>query len=323
MLGIIVLLLAGLAVGTAHSNHKITPATRAAARVEATDQIATDKQQLADCTAAQAAGNVSPASPYFLPPGATCEDFYGDHGYTPTAANFLPPTWIFARDATNMLLIFGVIFALFGFAVGASSIGAEWSSGGMSNLLLWRPRRLATLGGKLAALLLAVLVCGLLFLALWVGLLCGLAGFRGSFGHLTSGLLTSMALAASRSIALGLAMTAIGFAIASIGRNTASALGIAVGYIVVIEAGGMVVARLLHIARPERFLLSRYVAAWLYQKQSFSVDQVCSSSHGGFVQVCGEHQWTMRMGSAAEVVGILTAALLAWAFIAIRRRDVT
>jgi ABC-2 type transport system permease protein len=319
MLGIIVLLLAIVAAGTAHSHQKITPAVRAHAQAELTSQQTQMAQQLSGCKAAQAAGNVPTNSPYFLPPGATCEMFFGNGGYTPTVQDFLPSTWVFARDGTSMLLMFGVIFALFGFAVGASYVGAEWSSGGMANLLLWRPRRLAVLGGKLAALLLSVLASGLVFLVLWLAMLAGIAAFRGSFGHLTSGVIMSMALATSRSFALGLVVTAIGFAIATIGRNTASALGAAVGYVVVFEAGGFAVARLANIARPERFLLSRYVAAWLYKSQTFVTDQVCSQSTG----VCRESQWHMRMGSAAEVVGIITAALLVWAFIAMHRRDVT
>ena len=37
--------------------------------------------------------------------------------------------------------------------IGASFVGAEWNSGGMMNLLLWRPQRLKVLSTKLAALL--------------------------------------------------------------------------------------------------------------------------------------------------------------------------
>jgi ABC-2 type transport system permease protein len=323
MLVITVLLLAGVAAGVAHSNHKRTPATIARAQAELTDQQNTMKQQVAACNAAQASGSVQPGSEYYLPPGATCEDFFGTGGFQPTVADFLPSTWVFAEDGTDLLLIFGVILALFGFATGASAVGAEWTSGGMTNLLLWRPRRLVVLGAKLGTLLLSVLVTGLILLAFWIGLLCAIAVFRGSFGHLTAGVIESMALSATRSLALGLALTALGFAIASIGRSTASALGIAVGYVVVIEAGGMVVARLANIHRPERFLLSRYVAAWLYKSQQFDTQQTCLLRSGPGPQVCSGGAWFIRMGSAAEVLGILIAVLLAWAFIAMRRRDVT
>jgi hypothetical protein len=323
MLVIVVLLLAGVATSVAHSNHKRTPAVVARARTEMTQQQTGMDQQVSACKAAQAAGPVPADSLYSLPPGATCEDIFGNAGFPLTASMFLPSTWVFAQDGTDLLLIFGVILALFGFATGASSVGAEWSSGGMTNLLLWRPRRVVVLGAKLGALLLSVLATGLILLALWIGMLCAIAAFRGSFGHLTAGVIESIALSASRSLALGLALTAIGFAIASIGRNTASALGIAVGYVVVIEAGGEVIARLAHIARPERFLLSRYVAAWLYKSQQFDTPQACSLRAGPEPVTCGSGAWYIRMGSAAEVIGILIVALLAWAFIAMQRRDVT
>jgi ABC-2 type transport system permease protein len=323
MLGIIVVLLAIIAIGTGHNSQKHSPAVYAKAQARATAEAHQIAQQLSQCEAAQASGTAGPDSPYMLPQGATCQDLVNTGGETPQASWFLPETWVFADKAGEMMVIFGVIFALFGFAVGASYVGAEWSSGGMANLLLWRPRRLAVLGGKLGALLVSVFASGLLFLVAWLLMLSGIAAFRGSFGHITSGLITSIALATSRSFGLGLALAAIGFAVASIGRNTASALGIAVGYIVVFEAGGTVIARLANIDRPERFLLSRYVAAWLAKSEQFSSQPICAGGPGGFVGNCDSTSWYMRMGSAAEVLGIITVALLSWAFIAMRRRDIT
>ena len=319
MLGVIVVLLALVAIGTGHNDHKLTPAVRAHAQVFADQQIQQAKQQLTACQAAQTPSGGSTDPQYQLPSGVTCDQAFGE--FTPTASDFLPSTFVFATDGTSQLVIFGVLLALFGFAVGASYVGAEWSSGGMANLLLWRPRRLSVLGGKLGALLVSVFVSGLAFLVIWLLMLSTLAIFRGSFGDVTSGVIQSMALSTARAFALALATAAIGFAVASIGRNTASALGIAVGYIVVFEAGGLVVARLANIARPERFLLSRYVAAWLEKNQSFATNPVCTQN--GFSSQCSSSEWFMRMGSAAEVLGIVTAALLAWAFIAMRRRDVT
>ncbi|MFC3504875.1 hypothetical protein ACFOOK_28450 [Micromonospora krabiensis] len=58
---------------------------------------------------------------------------------------------------------------LFGFLVGASYIGADLNSGGVVNLLLWRPRRLAVLGAKLGTLLGSVLVLSLLASAAYLG----------------------------------------------------------------------------------------------------------------------------------------------------------
>ena len=52
-----------------------------------------------------------------------------------------------------MITTLAALLALVAFVIGASFVGAEWNSGGMMNLLLWRPQRLQVLGTKLAALL--------------------------------------------------------------------------------------------------------------------------------------------------------------------------
>jgi len=54
--------------------------------------------------------------------------------------------------SSRMVTTFAAVLALVAYIVGASFVGAEWSSGGMMNLLLWRPRRLQVLGTKLAVL---------------------------------------------------------------------------------------------------------------------------------------------------------------------------
>lgn len=318
MLGLIAILLAVIAIGTAHSSHRITPAVRAQAQQQVDDDIARMQQQAADCEQAQ---NSTPIPPQFqIPPGMTCADMFGE---TPQVQWFLPNTWTFASQGQDAIVIFGGLLALFGFAAGASFIGAEWHSGGMMNLLLWRPRRLAVLSQKLGALLLSVLASGVVLGALWALMIWGIVSTRGQMGHVTSGEWQSLGLTAARAVTLALAATVVGFAIASIGRHTATALGVAIAYVIVVEAGGQVFFRLLNIDRPERFLLSRYIAAWLYKKQLYAGPPVCTNVGPGMM-TCGDGgEWAMRMGSAAEVVGILTAVLLAWAYLSFRRRDIT
>jgi ABC-type transport system involved in multi-copper enzyme maturation permease subunit len=278
------------------------------------------QQQIAACEQAQ---STTPVPPEFqLPPGTKCDDMFGGKE-APQAEWFLPSTWTFAQQGEDAIVIFGGLLALFGFAAGASFIGAEWHSGGMMNLLLWRPRRLAVLTQKLAALLLSVLASAVVLGALWALMIWGIVSTRGQMGHVTGGEWQSLGLTAARAVGLALAATVIGFTIASIGRHTATALGVAVAYVVVVEAGGQIFFRLLNVTRPERFLLSRYIAAWLFKKETYQGPSVCSSVGPGIFTCGGNSEWAMRMGSAAEVIGILTALLLAWAFVSFRRRDVT
>ena len=124
---------------------------------------------------------------------------------------------------------------IIGWLIGASMIGADWQSRTLTTLLTWEPRRmrvlmtkaLACVIGAAAFTLLAqgLLSAALLPSALWHGTTAGTDGewVRSVFGVLGRGTLL-----------VGVA-TVIGFAVASIGRNTAAALGIGFAYIVVVE----------------------------------------------------------------------------------------
>ncbi len=68
----------------------------------------------------------------------------------------------FAEQAESLLSFLIAFLVLFGFLVGASYIGADLNSGGVVNLLLWRPRRLTVLAAKLGTLLGSVLALSLL-----------------------------------------------------------------------------------------------------------------------------------------------------------------
>ncbi len=318
MLAIVVALFAAVAIGVAVNYHRITAADRAAAQ----QQMVADQQQmttqLAECQREQSdPGATGPYHP--LPPGTTCDEMFSP----PQLDWFLPSEWVLTEQAKAMLTVFGGLIALFGFAVGASYVGAEWSSGGMTNLLLWRPRRVPLLAAKLGTLLAGVAVSGVGLLVLWAGMLSAIAATRGHFGHLTTGVVESMALSGARGITLALATAALGFAIATVGRSTVAALGVAIGYVIVIEAAGhLVFANMLHVHKPQLFFLSSYASAWLAKKISFTTSAVCTVTPDGN-QECSYTDWSISMSHAAVVVGLLLAVLLAWAFVAFRRRDVT
>ena len=119
--------------------------------------------------------------------------------------------------------------------VGASSIGADWQSRTITTILTWEPRRTRVLLGKAAAG--AVVACGFALVAgalLAAALLPSAylhgttAGTGGDFGRSVAGV-------ALRGTAMVAIASTLGFAVASIGRNTAAALGIGFGYFLVFE----------------------------------------------------------------------------------------
>jgi ABC-2 type transport system permease protein len=119
--------------------------------------------------------------------------------------------------------------------LGASSIGADWQSRTITTLLTWEPRRARVLLAKASAS--AIVACGFALVAgalLAAALLPSAylhgttAGTGGTFGRSLAGVVL-------RSTAMIAIASTLGFAVASIGRNTAAALGIGFGYFLVLE----------------------------------------------------------------------------------------
>jgi len=125
---------------------------------------------------------------------------------------------------------------ILGLAFGASFIGAEWHHGTITPQLTWDPRRVMVYVGKALAAMIAVILAALaiqaiLGIALWVVAMtrgstegADLAWFRETLGSASRGALIA-----------GLA-AALGFAIASVARNTATALVIGFVYFGVAES---------------------------------------------------------------------------------------
>lgn len=122
-----------------------------------------------------------------------------------------------------------------GWLLGASLVGAEWHAGTMATLLTWEPRRLRVLLAKLmAAGALAFTVTVVLQLLLGAALLpAGL--LRGTTEGIDADWLRSLSGVGLRVAAVSVLGAMMGLSLATIGRNTAAALGIAFGYFAIVE----------------------------------------------------------------------------------------
>lgn len=131
---------------------------------------------------------------------------------------------------TAIFLVIGALMAA------ATFIGADWRFGTIATLLAWEPRRLRVFFAKAAAVAVVSLVIGVLLQSL-VGLaLLPSALWRGTTEGADSEWLGGVAGAVLRSAALGAGAALVGYAVAMIGRNTAAALGVAFGYVAIVEA---------------------------------------------------------------------------------------
>jgi ABC-2 type transport system permease protein len=235
---------------------------------------------------------------------------------------FMPPAFDFREQFPDMILVLTALLALFGFIVGASYVGAEWRSGGMMNLLLWRPRRLEVLGTKLAAVLGGLTGLTVLLGAAWTGMFWLVAELRGITDTMTSGAWQSLGLGGLRALALVLLAGSVGFALASIGRHTAMAMGSAIAAFVVGVAGvGIIGGGLLQLAFFERWMWTTYITAWMDRSVELTDwNAPCNPGPGGectqpTIEITWQHAGT---GMAVVFVVVLVAAMLQ-----MRQRDVT
>src|SRR5919198_6282017 len=130
MLVVLVLALCVIGAVVAANTHKITAEDLRQAQVQAAQERENCKQQ-------------TPAADQHF-----CDQI--------DAANYLPYVLDFRDQMPELLLVYAGLLALLGYVVGASFIGVEASSGGLANLLLWRPQRIRVLFGKFTALLLGM-----------------------------------------------------------------------------------------------------------------------------------------------------------------------
>jgi ABC-type transport system involved in multi-copper enzyme maturation permease subunit len=235
------------------------------------------------------------------------------------AENYLPYRFNFAREFHYLIIVFGAVLMLAAFVIGATFVGAEWHSGNMMNLLLWRPRRVPTLLTKLGVLLGGMLGVTVVLGALWTGAFWLMGRYDGTQGTLTADAWRSFGLDGARAAALVLVAAAVGFALASIGRHTAMALGVVVGVALVSEVGVAIVASLLGAHFYQKWQLSTYVTAWLNKKITYSDFSSCDWSQG----MCEPIRRSVTWQTSAWVFGVTIVVLVGAALWSMRRRDVT
>ncbi|GAA2363656.1 hypothetical protein Cme02nite_40110 [Catellatospora methionotrophica] len=224
---------------------------------------------------------------------------------------YLEDAFVFTQEISGLTVFLAVYLSFFAFVIAASFIGAEMSSGGITNLLLWRPQRSSILGAKLAALTGCVVAFSLVFTVLYVGafyLIAYTSGWTGDTGAAFWGELLALC---GRGIALSTASAACAFALATLARHTAAALGIAVGYFLIWEAGARIVFEIGGMLPYDPYFLSSYLSAFVTGDLKY------------WTGLDGAGDLVITRLSGGMVLAGLTAVLTVAAFANFRRRDLT
>jgi len=210
------------------------------------------------------------------------------------------------------------LLAVVGFLLGAGFVAAEFSSGSMGNWLTFEPRRMRVYASKLGAAGLALIPITLGLLGILVGGVWLIVSQLASTTGTTGTVWVDLAEMAGRSVALALVAAVVGAAFGMLLRHTAAVLGLAMGYLVLVEG---ILGGLLQSRGGQPWLLRLNVDAWLNHGTTYFINKTTVDDRGNmmFSQV----EKLLSFGRGSAYLGILVALLVGLAALVFRRRDVT
>ncbi len=236
-----------------------------------------------------------------------CEEFL-----VPRVEDYLPRATLDLRQAQGRGTALAVIVTSLLVIAGATFAGSDWSTGSMSNQLLFVPRRSTVwLAKALAVLLGGLLVAGVLVVGFWLTLLL-VADARGI--STPGDVLTDVRWLAARSILLAAAGGLGGYALTMLMRSTVGTVAVLFAYVV----GGEALIFALPVERAGSWSLSNNVLAWLRDGTRVFDDSLgCAPS----VDVCQQSYILGLPHGALYLAGVLLLALLV-SWLSFRSRDV-
>ena len=158
-----------------------------------------------------------------------------------TAADFRVEDFIskapfdLANNGTEGALVFAAAAAVVAFIVGATWIGAEWSSRSLVALLFWVPQRMKVMATKITVLVLGAALFGVVAQAGWLLMAWILRSAVGTDDPLPAGFWSELFAAQGRSVLLTVLIALLGFGLTNLVRNTGAALGVGFVYFAVVE----------------------------------------------------------------------------------------
>ncbi|MGQ0466847.1 MAG: ABC transporter permease subunit [Sporichthyaceae bacterium] len=229
--------------------------------------------------------------------------------------NFIDkPMFNLATDGPGGVLFLSFAGAAVAFLLGATFVGAEWSSRSLVAQLFWAPRRLRVMGAKLAVLSAVAVVFGGLLQAAGYLENRWLASAKGTT-EVPKGFWGDYAAMAGRGILFTLVAALVGFALANAIRNTAAALGIGFVYFAIVES-------VIRAFKPawQQWLFTDNAVAWVQQeKYTIYREGLYRDDTGRLVQ--GSYEQVVTHAHAGTVLAVVAAVLVAIGVALFAKRD--
>lgn len=139
------------------------------------------------------------------------------------------------RDFKWMLSVFAMPLLILAWLVGASFVGAEWHHRTVTTLLTWEPRRVRVMAAKVIAVAGVGFVWIMVLQAMIAASFFPAAQFEGSTQGVDAAWWGDLSLTMLRTGGIATVAALMGLSLATIGRNTAAALGVGFVHLAVIE----------------------------------------------------------------------------------------
>ena len=146
-----------------------------------------------------------------------------------------PPPFDLADNLPGGAIAITVATAALLFVIGATYIGAEWSTRSIVALLSWEPRRLRVMAVKTFVITAAAALLAVATQLVWTGTAFLLARWKGS-SDVGDDFWGRLIAQQARGVLLVVAVALLGFGIAHLVRNTGAALGVGFVYFAVVES---------------------------------------------------------------------------------------
>lgn len=231
--------------------------------------------------------------------------------------------WYLSRNPLDMHSVMrnsslGVITVLLGLLmlVGTTFAGADWSSGSMSNQLLFEPRRLRVWAAKgLAVLALAMVTSAVLLAAFWGAMAALAAAWDVTTRPETVDMIVHSSL---RAVPLIGAAALGAYAVTMLFRSTVFTLGAMFAVVV----GATIVMGLLGIS--EAWFPNKNLGAVLWDGSRYYVDppNACFGPGGQPEGLDCRQLHPISLWTAVRNLGVLLVVAVAASLVAFRRRDV-
>jgi ABC-type transport system involved in multi-copper enzyme maturation permease subunit len=222
-------------------------------------------------------------------------------GLTIAAINSHPGGQLRLFALPDILRGTSVIVFIIGLVIGGSSVGADWQHGTLAALLTWEPRRVRVFLTRAVVVMLSVFALAVILqvaFSLMVAIATALRGDTGGTGGAWLRHVAGVTLRVGVASAFG---ATVGLTIAMIGRNTAAALGVAFGYLAVVES-------------LMRGLMPKISSVLLSTNMAVFIDGRAGTSETGS---------PISVGRASLTLTLYAGVLLIAALTLFRKRDVT